>query len=571
MKSRSGAKINKPLVEKVSPVIQQKPANITKMVSRSVRTNPVTTINVTVPDKDKLDLAYSEGLTQTKPFELVGQEFQTEIRTLSPGIQTLKATYRDSDDLTSHVYVKNLAANTISVVPNELTIEVNQFQTITLNFDKEFPDDQQPPKIITNSDHIAVIEEFTSRRASSDGTFKVCGLSVGSGVIDCYVAGVNTPIYYNVVESKGVSSAHQIIKDDLSKNDLELIDEYLTENNITPKDNDILIVKVIEDTILFAIRTYLYLNNKWTLTNGFAKTDNIIFNEDIILAGNYSQIGNIVKKQDGQLLEVKGLSVLEFIKKIFTQQINPSIIKLPTISNFDHNQDTLVEFGTELTNIEYGQLATLSQGEYSFNQKSNVSLLDVQITRQTNSGTDVIGNELSGSDSIMIDEETGYVKYIVNAQYSDDDTVLLDNLGNIITEDLNIKSGNINVESKSILGYRKILFGGLDTTDITSETIKNNLDSIPNINIPSTINLSAKPATRHVIITFPQNTLVIEKIVNNTVMGTDVTDTFRKITLDIPGNNGYKPIPYDVYVYTPANPFKYDTEFEITFGGDTNE
>ena len=171
----------------------------------------------------------------------------------------------------------------------------------------------------------------------------------------------------------------------------------------------------------------------------------------------------------------------------------------------------------------------------------------------------------------MIDEETGYVNYIVNAQYSDDDTVLLDNLGNIITEDLNIKSGNINVESKSILGYRKILFGGLDTTDITSETIKNNLDSIPNINIPSTINLSAKPATRHVIITFPQNTLVIEKIVNNTVMGTDVTDTFRKITLDIPGNNGYKPIPYDVYVYTPANPFKYDTEFEITFGGDTNE
>ena len=461
-------------------------------------------------------------------------------------------------------------ANTIGVAPTEFTIEVNQFQTITLNFDKEFPDDQQPPKIITDSDHIAVIEEFTSRRASSDGTFKVCGLSVGSGVIDCYVAGVNTPIYYNVVESKGVSSAHQIIKDDLSKNDLELIDEYLTENNITPKDNDIIIVKVIEDTILFAIRTYLYLNNKWTLTNGFVKTDNIIFNEDIILAGNYSQIGNIVKKQDGQLLEVKGLSVLEFIKKIFTQQINPSIIKLPTISNFDHNQDTLVEFGTELTNIEYGQLAALSQGEYSFNQKSNVSLLDVQITRQTNSGTDVIGNELSGSDSIMIDEETGYVKYIVNAQYSDDDTVLLDNLGNIITEDLNIKSGNINVESKSILGYRKILFGGLDTTDITSETIKNNLDSIPNINIPSTINLSAKPSTRHVIITFPQNTLVIEKIVNNTVMGTDVTDTFRKITLDIPGNNGYKPIPYDVYVYTPANPFKYDTEFEITFGGDTN-
>ena len=535
-------------------------ASGSKMTSKSIRKKENIILNIEM----------SNGLTQATEFTPEEDEYVAEIKTLQPGVQSLRVAYLNSEPVESSIKVKNEPATVLGITPNNFEIEVGQLQTVNIMFDKKFPSDQQPPKILNNDEAINLSDTDISTN-QANARFAVTGMEVGNGVIDCYVNGKNYPITYNVVDKKTINSnTHILVKTNLEISDKAFIENYMTEVNYTPNQNDLIIIKVMEDVTIFAIKTYIYSNNEWINMNGITSASDIIFDDDLILAGDYNSIGNIKKEYDGQILSVKGTSVLNFIKDLLMKSIQPSVISYPTLAGFDHNKDTLYEYGTILKDIRYGSQAVFKQGTYSFNQYSNVDILNCVIYRETALSKDHINSTFSGLDeSVLLTENMKYLKYSAEITYSDDKTKLLDNLGNFATNNANIKSNTFTVTSKTILGYRKIFFGGL-SQDITSESIRD-LDFIPNINIPNELKIAVKPNSKYVIIAYPKDQFKIQKIINNTIMGSDVTDTFNHTILKVSGENNYLPIDYDIYMYSPANPFLYDTEFIVTLGGDTNE
>lgn len=535
-------------------------ASGSKMTSKSIRKKENIILNIEM----------SNGLTQATEFTPEEDKYVAEIKSLQPGVQSLRVAYLNSEPVESSIKVKNEPATVLGITPNNFEIEVGQLQTVNIMFDKKFPSDQQPPKILNNDEAINLSDTDISTN-QANARFAVTGMEVGNGVIDCYVNGKNYPITYNVVDKKTINSnTHILVKTNLEISDKAFIENYMAEVNYTPNQNDLIIIKVMEDVTIFAIKTYIYSNNEWINMNGIASASDIIFDDDLILAGDYNSIGNIKKEYDGQILSVKGTSILSFIKDLLMKSIQPSVISYPTLAGFDHNKDTQYEYGTILKDIRYGSQAVFKQGTYSFNQYSNVDILNCVIYRETALSKDHINSTFSGLDeSVLLTENMKYLKYSAEITYSDDKTKLLDNLGNFATNNANIKSNTFTVTSKTILGYRKIFFGGL-SQDITSESIRD-LDFIPNINIPNELKITVKPNSKYVIIAYPKDQFKIQKIINNTIMGSDVTDTFNHIILKVAGENNYLPIDYDIYMYSPANPFLYDTEFIVTLGGDTNE
>lgn len=562
--------INKPVKQPTNQENKLCEINLDQAISATASDSKMTSKSIRKKENIVLNIEMSNGLTQATEFTPEEDKYVAEIKSLQPGVQSLRVAYLNSEPVESSIKVKNEPATVLGITPNNFEIEVGQLQTVNIMFDKKFPSDQQPPKILNNDEAINLSDTDISTN-QANARFAVTGMEVGNGVIDCYVNGKNHPITYNVVDKKTINSnTHILVKTNLEISDKEFINNYMTEVNYTPNQNDLIIIKVMEDVTIFAIKTYIYSNNEWINMNGITSANDVIFDDDLILAGDYNSIGNIKKEYDGQILSVKGTSVLSFIKDLLMKSIQPSVISYPTLAGFDHNKDTQYEYGTILKDIRYGNQAVFKQGTYSFNQYSNVDILNCIICRETALSKDHINSTFSGLDeSVLLTENMKYLKYSAEITYSDDKTQLLDNLGNFATNNANIKSNTFTVTSKTILGYRKIFFGGL-SQDITSESIRD-LDFIPNINIPNELKITVKPNSKYVIIAYPKDQFKIQKIINNTIMGSDVTDTFNHTILKVAGENNYLPIDYDIYMYSPANPFLYDTEFIVTLGGDTNE
>lgn len=515
---------------------------------------------------------YSDGLIETNPPKEIDKNiFEVRSRGITPGYQTITTTYLNSDPISKKVNVREEMASIIDIYPSSFTIEEGDYQDIRLIFDKSVPISQQPPKLVL-SENLSIVSPLTLSSDRTSGVIKVLGSKVGFGTSRCYFCGNQKTFDSKTIMKEISNSVYQIIKTDLSLSDLVVINNYCNEYHIYPKENDLAIIKVMENEQIFAVRTYLYLQNSWISTNGRAQASNIILDEDLILAGEYNNIGNISKKKDGDVLNTKGMTLLDLIKLMFTKVMQPSVIKLPSITNFNHNQLEYLEYGSELNNILYGGNARFNQAEYSFNQKSNVSIIDTKVYRNSFLGKQLINtSSLNGTDelSTRLSEELSYIEYIAELSYSEDRTQLFDNLGNIATNNVNIPANTISAKTLKIQGYRKLFYGGL-IDEISNDNIRA-LNSHNNSLVPNQLTININPGDKIVLIAFPKNTHTITKIINNTIMGTDVTDTFIKSSLMISGANNYQPIEYDIYSYTPINPFQYKTEFTVILGGDNHE
>lgn len=374
------------------------------------------------------------------------------------------------------------------------------------------------------------------------------------------------------------------------------------ENNKTPINGDIIVIKDIIDTNHYQHTGYVYSNSQWIALDGNYKADNVYFNNDFIFTEN---VGTITIPESGNItVSAKGKNLQDFLTSIFAQEKNPEVIYPAATLSVNGNSG---EVGSSYTL----PIATLSvtDGSYSYGAKENNALHDaentgvifdigdVTLTEGNNTVTNnviltdgniVLTASQKNNDLIYTDEDQSYT-FSASAIYTPSKTrIPITNLGNINQEcqigynkethqiDDKVEVEFTNSKTIKMTGWRKMFMGTVSEYNNLTHIKENvTIDStlIRNLKLVNEkVGTSAKEftvpvGTTKIIVACPQEyilkkceyfTMSWETIANFPSFGTVAVADARG------ENQGLK--DYNVYVFEHSSPtgFETDTKYKIT-------
>lgn len=218
----------------------------------------------------------------------------------------------------------------------------------------------------------------------------------------------------------------------LSGTDEAAIKAKVTElkTSTTFKQGDIFIVTVKETETMYEMTGYIIASKPatndeagvWTAVkalNGYVDADKVILKQDITMAGDYTQVGNLTKQQTGTAkFATKGKSVADAFVEIFSKEIYPTTsnsngnwslsIGKPSISGASNNAVMKVN-----STITFAEVTAPAQSSNT-NNKPTVSGF-------TYGYKDSTGGELQSGKSISVEWSVSTqpnAKYVLNASKS---------------------------------------------------------------------------------------------------------------------------------------------------------
>jgi len=370
------------------------------------------------------------------------------------------------------------------------------------------------------------------------------------------VAGLKT-----LVGETSVAAQIQAAKPEVHTISSDSTDISVLTAGITPKAGDILIVTSTVNNVKSA---YHYdVEDGWIACDGNVDATKVILKEDITLAGDYTQVGNLTKeKTKTATFATAGKSVAAALTEIFSKRLQPKITANPT-ATIDLNQakdaNKSYEVGTEIT-PSYS--AKLSAGSYTYGPATG-------ITASTYTVTDSDGHSSSsssGSFPAFIVEDGESYKVSVSITYNAG-AVAVDNLGTETgTLDgfpkVQIAGGTKTDDSYTISGYRAWFVGGDSSKTLDSATIR----KLTNMGTPTSTTFELKAADyagcTRIVVAIPSaaNKSVTEVYLKSS-SNADILGEFKLQkdgeavkTVEVAGTNNYTTTkPYKVWVYEPAS------------------
>ena len=325
------------------------------------------------------------------------------------------------------------------------------------------------------------------------------------------------------------------------------------------KQGDIATVKKLiageagKESAKYEYTGYVYDDETWKAMDGNYSVENVFFKDDIILAGNYTSVGNVSKGSANATgkLSAAGKSVKDVFQSLFTQELQPNITAAPTVS-LTFQQAGAYEVGTTV-NPSY--TASLSAGSYTYGPATGV-------TAQSWAVSDTNGNSsVEASDSFpafTVADDTSYKITAVAAHGAG--AIANTNLGNATT--LKIEAGSKSKVSGTVTGYRKSFYGSKATpVELTSSNIRGLTGGNSST---KSFNVTVVEGARQVIIAVPTG-LTLKKVEDVGAFGTDIVGSFVKNDVDVEGANGFTAKAYNVYVYSPAAALGANT-YKVTVG-----
>lgn len=283
--------------------------------------------------------------------------------------------------------------------------------------------------------------------------------------------------------------------------------------------------------------------------SGNYNADNVYFDSDITLAGDYTAVGN-VKLNEGTL-QSKGKSISELFDQIFTKELEPAITQ-PSLT-ITLGSAGSHEVGTIL-NPTYK--INFNKGSYQYGPETGVT---VTSSSATFNGETLTG--LEGTFSQYIVQE-GNKQATATASYSDG-VFAKTNLGNT-SATAKITAGSCNNSSSNITGVRYSFWkknsSDVNVSNLTSDTVRGYTKFTGNKLTISTVGAGVD----NIIIALPSSK-TISKVIMPVSNNADVTSEFKLIssTVSVSGANGNLPISYNIYKYRPAS-LDAISNFEIT-------
>ena len=535
---------------------------------------------------DEYEQNFSSGLKVRTHKSIINDKPVEEIRkgyhegryhTTRVGRYEMGATYKGSKERITAVSVRENPAQIINITPSNFTMGVGETQVVAIKFNKPLLEDQTLP-FIQIPDNLEMVVEFKLNKDRLGGTFTVKSLIEGTASIDCTCGGLTTSSRVTVTDmpTQKENTVYKDTKVDHNKPDLEVINEYIANNSVRPVNGDVFVVTLNIDGNIISLSSYIYMNGIWEAITGNVDADAVIMRKDIILAGHYDKVGNIVKGNEANVTySAKGKSVQYLIDQIFTKRDQPEITKKPSIDNFKINYNGLFEAGTSFTDIKYGEVAKFNPGLYEYGGNTEVGVRTIVINRicePDNMSRTNIGNTMNGTDT---NEGNGFIigdlggnNVISKIHYGIELThskgsIALDNLGDMSNPIVQIQEGTLNATSNEIRVARKMFFGGLnEVAEVNSDVIRSLKSDFFESN--KKFEFTIEPGTKHVIIACDKRRKGVTQIINKTALSADYTNVFEIQVKPVEGLNHYAGRDYNVWIYTPLKPFEFDTTFEVT-------
>lgn len=365
--------------------------------------------------------------------------------------------------------------------------------------------------------------------------------------------------------------------------DIAAIEAKVEEENATKKNGDVAIVKstIAGDKISYT--SYVYdeefkddVIKGWNAMDGNYSANNIVFKDNITLAGSYTAVGNIKKSSNAATgtFAAKGKTLAEVMQSIFTQELYP-------VTGSSRNLPTITITGLDETSGEVGSSYTLPTatvkvsdvGAYTYGpatgivfEAGKVTLAQGAIASATNKATNSSEMKTNSTFSLVATDSKsiyadGDITYTFNA--SGDYTqgaMPVTNLGNDYPS-ARIDAGTATASgSAKRTGWRNYWYGFISTTDhstIARNVVSNKVGDgtkeliaggakIAAQTLPT---ITAAEGDRMPVVVFPTSS---GKKVKSASMPSSLNApvTFTKLgTVNLEGYNGYSAVSYDVWGY----------------------
>ena len=381
----------------------------------------------------------------------------------------------------------------------------------------------------------------------------------------------------------GGGALYEGTKSDLSASDSSVIEAYFAAHtDITPKSGDVFVVTTIVGDKEYEKSAYQYTGTAWEAMTGNVDADKVIMRENLMLAGDYDRIGNWTKDKNGTATkEVSGKSVAAILKDLTSKTLQPTITANPSINGFGLSGAGAVEAGTPVATASY-LAATLNPGSYKYGPKAGTGVVasNWKVERITDGGTEQVasvdaaslpaGSDNNGGNGFIIgdaggDNAVASLKYRVTATHGAG-VHAEDNLGGASNPAVAIAAGTKTKDSAAYTPFRNFFYGATAEKPALDSAYIRGLTKSGKAYTAGVITVNVPAGANRVVIACIAGKTGVKKVINETALNADVTDTFTKKTVAVEGANGYTAKDYNVWVFEPAVPYENAAVLKVTLG-----
>lgn len=306
---------------------------------------------------------------------------------------------------------------------------------------------------------------------------------------------------------------------------------------------DIAIVKELIADDKRQYTAYVYDGSKWAAMDGNYSAENVYLKDDITLAGNYTQVGNLTKSASGTAtFSVAGKSIAEALMEIFSKRLQPTA--------------TQPSCGITLTGAGAKEVGTLftpayttsfNPGSYTYGPATGVTVS----TYSVSDGSTTLSTATGSFAQLTVSDSTNY-KLTLSVTHTEG-VVANDNLGSASEPEVKIAAGTKSATSSAVTGYRNMFFGTMTTkpADITSADVRALTTKQAKGNVTDK-SIAIPTGALRVIFAVPSDKQITSiKDVNG--LNAQILSSFTTKKVQVEGANAFTPIEYTVYYMDYAN------------------
>lgn len=361
---------------------------------------------------------------------------------------------------------------------------------------------------------------------------------------DLDYAGADEAAIENII-AQNRDSLYKYTRADASQSDDAAIAAALGSNAAV--QGDIVVITTTVEGNAYEQSAFMYDGTQWAAMTGNVGADKVILQDDIVMAGNYTQVGNMTKSQNGTAtFATKGKSVSDALTEIFSKRLQPGTPTAPAVT-LTFGQAKAYEVGTTVTPT---YSASLSAGSYTYGPATGITATSWEVT-------DTAGNSAttaSGSFAeVVVADGTNY-KITAKATYGEG-AVAKDNLGSDSSPVIKIAAGSATKTSGAITGYRNTFYGSVtEKAELTSTIIRGLTKSNKALANGNSFTVNIPVGAKRVIFAYPATLRDVSSVKDVNGLNAEIKSAFTKTTLTVAGAGADAGIEYKVYTTDFADP-----------------
>ena len=361
---------------------------------------------------------------------------------------------------------------------------------------------------------------------------------------DLDYAGADEAAIENII-AQNRDSLYKYTRTDASQSDDAAIAAALGSNAAV--QGDIVVITTTVEGNAYEQSAFMYDGTQWAAMTGNVGADKVILQDDIVMAGNYTQVGNMTKSQNGTAtFATKGKSVSDALTEIFSKRLQPGTPTAPAVT-LTFGQAKAYQVGTTVTPT---YSASLSAGSYTYGPATGITATSWEVT-------DTAGNSAttaSGSFAeVVVADGTNY-KITAKATYGEG-AVAKDNLGSDSSPVIKIAAGSATKTSGAITGYRNTFYGSVtEKAELTSTIIRGLTKSNKALANGNSFTVNIPVGAKRVIFAYPATLRDVSSVKDVNGLNAEIKSAFTKTTLTVAGAGADAGIEYKVYTTDFADP-----------------